>query len=321
MKSYMRGLVALAMGLAAAFGAAAQSPAPARPGDKAELASERDKVSYMVGMDVGRSIEPVKGDIDLTAFERAVRNAFDGGKPLLDEAQTRQVGQALMQTIAARRGQTPPGQAPGTPVAAPAKDKVGLLVGADVGRSLAPIADEIDFAVFIQALRSTLAGGKPLLGDEEANATRAAFSQRIQGKLQAQAAALGEKNKAEGTTFLTGNKAVKGVFTTPSGLQYMVLRQGTGPRPKPGDNVRVNYRGTLLDGTVFDSSYDRGQPAEFPLGGVIAGWQEGLALMPVGAKYRFWIPGELGYGAQGSPGGPIGPNAVLVFDVELMGIL
>ncbi len=326
MKAFMRGLAALAVGMATAPGVAAQGvPANAIPqpgsGDKAALASDRDKVSYMIGMDVARSIEPVKADIDLATFERAVRHAFDGGKPLLDEAEMQQTGQALMQALASRRGQALPGQAPGTQAAPPPKDKVGLLVGADVGRSLTPVKQEIDLAVFLQGLRTTLAGGAPLLGEAEAQAVRSAFSQRMQAVQQAAAAERGAKNKAEGEKFLAANKAAKGVFTTPSGLQYMVLRQGAGPRPTPGSNVRVNYRGTLLDGTVFDSSYERGQPAEFPLGGVIAGWQEGLALMPVGARYRFWIPGELGYGASGTPDGSIGPNAVLVFDVELLGIL
>lgn len=313
MKAFLRGVAALAIGAAAATGVVAQ--------DKTVLASERDKVSYMVGMDVARSLEPVKGDIDLAAFERAVRNAFDGGKPLLDEAQTRAVGQALVQALAVRRGQTPPGQAPGTPAAVPAKDKVGLLVGADVGRSLEPVKAELDMPVFMQALRTTLTGGKALMDDVQATAVREAFSQKVQSRLQADAAALGERNKTEGAKFLAANRTQKGVFSTPSGLQYMVLRQGAGKRPVRSDKVRVNYRGTLLDGTAFDDSYERGQPAEFPLGGVIAGWQEGLALMPVGAKYRFWIPGELGYGTNGTPGGPIGPNAVLVFDVELLGIL
>jgi len=109
------------------------------------------------------------------------------------------------------------------------------------------------------------------------------------------------------------------VLTTPSGLQYMVLREGSGPRPMASDTVRVNYEGKLLDGTVFDSSYERGEPAEFPLNRVIAGWTEGLSLMPVGAKYRFWIPSDLAYGASGSPP-KIGPNATLTFDVELLGI-
>lgn len=321
MKALLRGAAAFAVGLAVAAGAQAQSPPPAQSGDKTVLAGERDKVSYMVGLDVARSLEAIKGDIDMAAFERAVQNAFQGNEPLLQEAEAREVGQALMQVVAARRGQAVPGQAPGADPKAPAKDKVGYLVGADVGRSLAPIKDELDLAVVTQALRTALAGGTPLLDESEANSVRSTFSQRIQARLQAEMAARGGKNKTEGEAFLAKNKQVKGVFTTPSGLQYMVLRQGAGQRPKVTDNVRVNYRGTLLDGTVFDSSYDRGQPAEFPLGGVIAGWQEGLGLMPIGAKYRLWIPGELGYGPRGTPDGSIGPNATLIFDVELLDIL
>lgn len=111
------------------------------------------------------------------------------------------------------------------------------------------------------------------------------------------------------------------MVTTASGLQYMVLRQGSGSRPTPSNNVRVNYEGKLLSGQVFDSSYQRGQPAEFGLGQVIKGWSEGLSLMPVGSKYRFWIPADLAYGQQGTPGGPIGPDATLTFDVELLSIL
>ncbi len=311
MKAFLRGAAALVVALAAASGAHAQGAAPG---------SERERVSTMVGIDVARSIAPVKDDIDLAAFERAVRNAFAGGKPLLDETQAREVGQALMQRVAAARGQVAPGQAPGTPVAGPAKDRVGLLVGADVGRSLAPVKDELDLAVFMRSLRNVLGGGTPALDEVQADAVRQAFSTRVQARRQAEAAQAGDTNRTAGAAFLAKNKATKGVFTTPSGLQYMVLRQGAGKRPTRADTVRVNYEGKLLDGKVFDSSYGRGQPAEFPLTGVIAGWQEGLALMPLGAKYRLWIPGELGYGAQGTPDGSIGPNAVLTFDVELMGI-
>lgn len=313
MKAMLRGLAALTVGLAAAAGVAAQ--------DKASLDTDRDKVSYMVGMDVARSLAPVKGDIDLASLERAVRNAMDGGKPLLAEDEARETAMALQMAAAARRGQPVPGQAPGSQPKPPQKDKAGLLVGTDIGRSLAPIKSELDVAVVMQALRTAFAGKPQLMDEAQATSVRSAFSQRVQAKMQAEMAAAGQKNKAEGTAFLARNKQEKGVFTTPSGLQYQVLRQGAGARPKAMDSVRVNYKGALLDGTVFDSSYDRGQPAEFPLGGVIAGWQEGLGLMPVGAKYRFWIPGELGYGAKGSPGSPIGPNAVLVFDVELMDVL
>ncbi len=312
MKSLLRAFVALSL-------FATLAPA-VRAQDKATLGSEREKVSYMVGMDVGRSIAPAAPDLDLAAFERAIGNAFEGGKPLLTEADAQAVAPALMQRIAVRNGQSPPGLAPGEEPPAVDKKKVGFLVGADAGRSLTPIRDEIELPVFMRAVGDVLENRKLLLDDSEAAALRKSFSSRIQTTLQAQAAESGKKNAAEGTAFLTKNKSAKGVFSTPSGLQYMVLRQGAGPRPRPDATVRVHYHGTLLDGTVFDSSYDRGQPAQFALNQVIAGWTEGLGLMPVGAKYRFWIPGDLAYGGKGSPGA-IGPNSTLVFDVELLQVL
>jgi FKBP-type peptidyl-prolyl cis-trans isomerase FkpA len=312
MKAFVRGAAALLTLVAVSV---AVLPLNAGAQDKQALVSERDKIGYMIGMDVGRSIAPVGPDLDLAAFERAIKNAFAGGKPLLDEKETKAVGEALMKRIGARSGKAPAG---GTPPPEVAKDKVGYLVGSDVGRSLAPIKAEFDLPLLMQGVRTAMGNGKPLLAEAEANALRDAFSKRLQAKMQAEAAAVADKNKAEGVAFLAKNKAVKGVFVTPSGLQYMVLRQGAGLRPKPSDKVRVNYHGTLIDGTVFDSSYDRGQEAEFALNQVIPGWTEGVSMMPVGAKYRFWIPSELAYGEKGPPS--IGPNAMLIFDVELMGI-
>ncbi|WP_407351726.1 FKBP-type peptidyl-prolyl cis-trans isomerase [Luteimonas sp. R10] len=314
MKNAMRGAFALCLlvGWLAVATAGAQQP---------RLENEREKVSYMVGMDVGQSLVPVGPDMDYAALERAVRNAFEGGEPLLDAAEMQEVGQALMQRVAARGGQSLPGTPPGAAPPEVDRGKVGLLVGADVGRSLLPIRDEIDLPVMLQALRTRIEGGELLLAEAEAEALRQAFSARVQQKMEAEAAQVGERNRAEGAAFLAANKGEKGVFSTPSGLQYQVIRQGAGRRPLPSDRVRVHYHGTLLDGTVFDSSYERGEPAEFGLSQVIPGWTEGVALMPIGAKYRFWIPGELGYGAKGTQGGPIGPNATLVFDVELLDIL
>ena len=130
---------------------------------------------------------------------------------------------------------------------------------------------------------------------------------------------LGEKNRKEGEAFLAENKKKKGVITTESGLQYMVLEKGDGPKPKATDTVSVNYRGTLIDGTEFDSSYKRGKPVTFPVKGVIAGWTEALLLMNVGSKYKLFVPPNLGYGGRGA-GRLIGPEATLIFEVELLGI-
>ena len=282
------------------------------------LATERDRINYLVAADIVRDISNVGPDIDYAAFERAMRNAFDGGKPLLTDDEAREVGTALMRRIGARTGKAtglPPGMQP-PPVA---KDKVGLLVGADIGRSLYPIRDQIDIPVFMRTLRHLMGGGKPQMSDAELDALRTAFSQKMQAREEARRKERVQKALADGQAFLARNRTVPGVISTSSGLQYQVLRQGSGPRPRFSERVRVNYEGRLLDGTVFDSSYQRGQSAEFSLGQVIAGWTEGLTLMPVGAKYRFWIPASLGYGEAGSPPN-IGPNEVLVFDVELLAI-
>ena len=311
MKPLLRGVAALLTTAAVLFGTAASAQ------DKTVLITEREKASYMVGTDIGHSIAPVGPDLDMAAFEKAVRNAFAGGKPLLTPEEAKATGEALMARIAARNGQP----APDGKVREVSKDKVGLLVGTDVGRAIAPIKEEIEFPVFLQAVRTTMANGKSLLTEAEIAGIREAFSKKVQAQMQAKAAVAADKNKTEGAAFMAKNKAEKGVFTTPSGLQYMVLRQGAGQRPRATEQVRVNYEGKLLDGTVFDSSYERGQPTEFGLSQVIPGWTEGLTLMPVGAKYRFWIPGDLAYGAKGMPQGGIGPNSTLVFDVELLAIL
>jgi FKBP-type peptidyl-prolyl cis-trans isomerase len=221
-----------------------------------------------------------------------------------------------------------PAKKPATPAIAPAKDakppvaidknKISTMVGMDIGRGLTQIKDDIDIKVVEQALEQTLKGEKTSLTQEEALQVRQAYMQQMQAKRVAEQKAAAEKNKTEGEAFLAKNKSKSGVKTTSSGLQYEVEKQGTGPKPKATDTVKVNYLGTKIDGTKFDSSYDRGQPATFPLNGVIKGWSEGLQLMPVGSKYKLFVPADLAYG-ENAPG-PIGPNATLIFEVELLGI-
>ncbi len=200
------------------------------------------------------------------------------------------------------------------------KDQVSYMVGMAMAKQLVPIKDEIDADVIMKAIRSSLAGDKLLLDEKQAAEIGAAFGQKMQARQVEKMAADAKSNQAAGQAFLAGNAKQAGVTTTASGLQYQVLTAGTGPKPKPDDVVRVHYTGTLLDGKTFDSSLDRGEPAMIPLAQVVPGWREGIALMPVGSKYRFWIPSALAYGEPGTPGGPIGPNATLVFEVELLDI-
>jgi FKBP-type peptidyl-prolyl cis-trans isomerase FkpA len=198
------------------------------------------------------------------------------------------------------------------------RNKISYMVGMDIGRGLTQIKDDIDIKVVEQALEAVLKGDKTTMTQEEALQVRQAYMQQMQAKRVTEQKAAAEKNKTEGTAFLAKNKSKSGVKSTASGLQYEVEKEGTGPKPKATDTVKVNYLGTKIDGTKFDSSYDRGQPATFPLNGVIKGWSEGLQLMPVGSKYKLYVPADLAYG-ENAPG-PIGPNATLIFEVELLGI-
>ena len=201
------------------------------------------------------------------------------------------------------------------------KDQVSYMIGMAMAKQLDLAKDEIDVDVIAKAIKTSLAGQKMLLTDQQAAEIAQAFSQKMQAKQIAKMVAEAKTNLAQGDAFLAKNAKAPGVQTTASGLQYQVVTEGKGPKPQPTDVVRVNYKGMLLDGKTFDSSYDRGEPATFSLNQVVPGWQEGIAMMPVGSKYKFWIPAKLGYGDKGTPGGPIPPNATLVFEVELLDIV
>ncbi len=201
------------------------------------------------------------------------------------------------------------------------KDKISYGVGTGIARNLKRqgIDADIDLDLVIKGMRDSLSGGSLLMTEEELEKTMSAFQTKVMEKQAAVAKVTGEKNKKEGEAFLETNKKREGVTTLPSGLQYKILNAGEGKKPTINDTVVCNYRGTFIDGTEFDSSYKRNQPATFAVKGVIKGWTEALQLMPVGSKWQLFVPSNLAYGAQGALPG-IGPNAVLIFEVEILAI-
>jgi len=197
--------------------------------------------------------------------------------------------------------------------------KFGYAIGVDIGRSLKPVKDDVDVDALIKGMNEAMSGGTPRLADAEREKIKADISRKLQQKQMEERVAKAASAKEAGEKFLAENAKREGVKSTASGLQYEMLTEGTGAQPKASDKVTVHYKGTLIDGTEFDSSYSRGQPVTFPLGNVIPGWTEGLQLMKAGGKAKLYIPASLGYGERGA-GAKIGPNETLVFEVELIKI-
>jgi FKBP-type peptidyl-prolyl cis-trans isomerase FklB len=195
------------------------------------------------------------------------------------------------------------------------KEKMSYIIGMDIGNNLKKQGIDIDTNIFIKGIKDAFTNAKSLLSEQEIRETMTAFQKEMQAKQEE----IGKKNKKEGEAFLAENKKKEGVKTLPSGLQYKVIKAGTGKKPKLTDTVTAHYRGTLIDGTEFDSSYKRGQPTSFSVSGVIPGWTEALQLMEEGTKWELFIPPNLAYGERGA-GGMIGPNATLIFEVELVSI-
>lgn len=268
------------------------------------LSSPEKKAGYAVGMSIGQSLKSVADKIEVGEVVKGLTEEL-GGKATMSMEEMQGLLMGLSQ-----------GQAGD-------KAKVGYAVGLSIGKNVAGIKGLIDPAQLQRGMQDQLAGSPKM--DEAAmrealndlNMRQQAAQQAAQQELRE---VQGPKNREEGAKYLEANKAKAGVKVTASGLQYEVLKLGKGPKPKPTNTVRVHYTGTLIDGTKFDSSVDRGQPAEFPLNGVIKGWTEGVALMPEGSKFKFTIPSDLAYGPNGT-GSTIGPDAVLVFEVELLKIV
>jgi FKBP-type peptidyl-prolyl cis-trans isomerase len=216
--------------------------------------------------------------------------------------------------------------APAAPAAAAGKpttldQRACYAIGLGFGKNLKEQGINLDTQMLMQGLRDALTDAEPKLTEAEIESTMNEFRTAFVAMQEAKAKQASDKNTQEGKAFLEANKAKPGVKVTPSGLQYQIVQDGQGTPPKSTDTVRVHYKGTLIDGTEFDSSYSRNQPATFPLDGVIKGWTEGLQLVKPGGKIKLFIPSELAYGENGAPGSPIGPNSVLVFDIELLEVV
>jgi FKBP-type peptidyl-prolyl cis-trans isomerase len=252
------------------------------------------------------------------------------GTLLLGHALAQQTPAAATQSdsapAASTKAQTPATKRPATAAksATPLtlktqKDKFSYSLGMKMGENLHKQSVPVDPAILARGLKDGLAGAKTLLTDDEAQAAIMEVQNDMRKKQQEKMQEVGTANKKEGTAFLAANKAKEGVVTLPSGLEYKILKAGTGPKPTASDTVVCNYRGTLINGTEFDASSKHGGPATFPVGGVIKGWTEALQLMPVGSKWQLFVPSDLAYGDRGA-GGDIGPDATLIFDVELISI-
>lgn len=217
-----------------------------------------------------------------------------------------------------KSGTTSKKTTPAQPALNTEKEKASYAIGMNIGKNLAENMKKQDVDVnkdlLLRGMKDGLNGNKPLLTDQEAQAVLTSFQKHVHDEKVA-------KNTQEGNAFLVANKAKPGVVALPSGLQYKVITAGNGPKPTINDAVICNYKGTLIDGTEFDSSYKRGKPATIPVGRVIKGWTEALQLMPVGSTWQLFIPPSLAYGEEGTNGGPIGPAETLVFEVQLLSIL
>jgi FKBP-type peptidyl-prolyl cis-trans isomerase FklB len=256
-------------------------------------------------------------------MQRSFRSTATGlaaGIVLLGGAAAQQTPAKPAQSTAAttHRRTTTAAAKPKPLVLTTAKDKQSYAIGLNVGKSLHRDDIAVDPKIVLQGLQDAMAGGAVLLTDDQIKTVMTDLQTQVRQKQEEKRLALAESNKKDGAAFLAANATKPGVVTLPSGLQYKILTPGTGPKPTATDSVVCNYKGTLLDNTEFDSSYKRGQPATFPVTGVIKGWTEALQLMPVGSKWQLFIPPDLAYGERAQ--GPIEPNATLVFEVELMSI-
>ena len=255
-----------------------------------------------------------------TAFEAGLavaQNSTTTSNSAAPAAKPQTSSTAKPRTHSTAKAATSAGTAHSSPLLSTQKAKTSYAIGINLGKGLRHQSLDIDPVLVSRGLKDGLAGGKALMTDEEIQGTLMQLQTQINAKQQELIKQMGDTNKKNGDAFLAANKSKPGVVTLPSGLQYKVLTQGNGPKPTKDDTVVCNYRGTFIDGTEFDSSYKRGQPATFGVGQVIKGWTEALQIMPVGSKWQLYIPSDMAYG-EGGRGIP--PNSTLIFEVELISI-
>jgi len=254
----------------------------------------------------------------LTALTCGLMVASSAGAQQTAAPSTTHSSSAAKTSTTAKTGSTAKTSTAAKPIVlATDKQKQSYALGMSIAKTLQRQSLDVDPAVVAQALKDTFAG-KNVLTDEQAKATLDSLQKEMQTKMETKMKEVSDKNKQEGESFLAANKAKEGVVTLPSGLQYKILKAGTGPKPVATDSVVCNYRGTFVNGTEFDSSEKHGGPATFPVNRVIKGWTEALQLMPVGSKWQLFVPADLAYGERAP--GEIGPNSTLIFDVELVSI-
>ena len=316
--------------LACAAWAEEKAPAPgATPDAPAKPESLKDRASYAFGVNLVGVAKQSGIELEEAYFVRGVRDALadkllmtpDEIRATLQEQERAREAQQKGTASAGggESGKAPAAAANPDALAKPEslKDRASYAFGVNLVAVSRRNQIELDEDYFVRGVRDALAN-KVLMTPDEIGATTQEQEQALAAQRKANASAIGIKNKMEGDAFLAENTKREGVVTLPSGLQYKVLKEGAGPIPKETDRVKVNYRGKLLGGPEFDSSYDRGEPTVIPVNAVIPGWREALRIMPVGSQWKLWIPPQLAYGDQGKGG--IGPHATIVFEVELLGI-
>ncbi len=283
---------------------------------KPDLSSTRGKYSYTIGHQIGKNITRQGIDIDVKSFILAVEDAVKAAESRLKPEEMRNAVQEMSQNLQ-NSGENNKGADKDQAGLDTTRGKYSYAIGQQIGNNLKRQRIDIDLKSFSIALEESVKGKESRLTIDEMRNAMKEMARSIEESGEDNEVA--KKNKKEGEEYLRKNSAKNGVLSTASGLQYEVLKKGTGPQPKISDWVRVHYRGTLLNGSEFDSSYKRNKPAEFAVKRLIPGWTEALQLMKVGSKYRLTIPGNLGYGSRGNQGIP--PNSVLIFELELLGIV